>query len=605
MVGKSKDTPPDDASNPPSDGRRSLFGGRRSLRSPNEALQPDNVPQPPAALRRERRRPIVAIASGILSFVGIAAIALVVVWSLGMQRMRAPGPLAADKMVTIKPYTESFEMADQLATEGVIESPWLMKAVLRLRQSKARSGEYLFKQSASLEDVIDTLVSGKQVLHSITIPEGLTTQQVIDRLREDDVLAGDIKEIPREGTLMPDTYKFARNTDRNQLLRTMANEQKSTLGEIWARRSADTPIRSPYDLVKLASIVEKETGRADERPRVAGVFVNRLTRNMPLQSDPTVVYGLVGGKGTLGRGILKSELEQKTPYNTYAVTGLPPGPIANPGKAALEAVANPSRTKDLYFVADGTGGHAFADNLDQHRANVLRWRQLEKDAKDKVAPDAEKPVVPGPTPAPGQRGDAGPDTLFGAIGGFASTGSSNGPPSPSRIAAFPLLGFNSTSIPFSNPRPSGKGAPGYTSTSDFDELDIEVAGVKTKPGPDDAGVDGGEAYAEIGPAQGAASPSGSYATFPVSPQQIADQKARALAYGLQPSAGELPTSRAEGGPALSDPNARQFGRARIVDASEGTSFDPLRDRSYDLNSGKTVPIIKPLPPVLPLASPRR
>ena len=171
--------------------------------------------------------------------------------------------------------------------------------------------------------------------------------------------------------------------------------------EIWKKRAPDLPIKSPGELVTLASIVEKETGRADERSHVAGVFINRLQKRMRLESDPTIVYGLVGGKGTLGHSISKSELIQPTPYNTYIIPGLPPGPITNPGKAALEAVANPAPTKDLYFVADGTGGHAFADTLEQHQKNVQRWREIEKDAKDRLAPDAVPAVVPVPgAPAP-------------------------------------------------------------------------------------------------------------------------------------------------------------------------------------------------------------
>ena len=161
----------------------------------------------------------------------------------------------------------------------------------------------------------------------------------------------------------------------------------------------DLPIRTPQELVILASIVEKETGRGDERSRVAGVFVNRLTKRMKLQSDPTIVYGLVGGKGTLGRGILRTEIEKATPYNTYVVEGLPPGPIANPGRAALEAAANPMKTKDVYFVADGSGGHAFAETLDQHQKNVVRWRQVERSRLDGAVDRAEPPPTPGEPPA--------------------------------------------------------------------------------------------------------------------------------------------------------------------------------------------------------------
>ena len=158
--------------------------------------------------------------------------------------------------------------------------------------------------------------------------------------------------------------------------------QERELARIWDRRADDLPIETPEELVILASIVEKETGRADERPRVAGVFINRLNRGMRLQSDPTIVYGLVGGQGTLGRGIRRSEITEATPYNTYVIEGLPPGPIANPGRAAMEAVASPSRTNELFFVADGTGGHTFSENYDQHRRAVGRWREIERDRRD-------------------------------------------------------------------------------------------------------------------------------------------------------------------------------------------------------------------------------
>ena len=185
----------------------------------------------------------------------------------------------------------------------MIDSPFLFTLTLFLEgaRSKLKAGEYLFKQNASLQDVIDTIVSGKAILHSLTIPEGLTSQQIVERLRESDLLAGDIREIPREGALLPETYKFQRGDSRDKLLQKMAHDQKALLDEIWRRRATDLPLSSPYELVTLASIVEKETGKADERPRVAAVFINRLRKHMRLQSDPTIVYGLVGGQGPLGR----------------------------------------------------------------------------------------------------------------------------------------------------------------------------------------------------------------------------------------------------------------------------------------------------------------
>ena len=560
--------------------------GRRSLRSPNKALQPAPGPRPPPPPKR-KRRPIVATASGFLSFLGIAAIAMAVVWSLGIQRIGAPGPLPADKVVNIQPGND-LSVVDQLADEGVIDSRALMTATLWLEGERGniKSGEYMFKQSASLREVIDLLLSGKQILHAITIPEGLTSEQVVDRLRDNDVLVGDIATVPPEGTLMPDTFKFSRGTTRDQVVRSMEAEQRKVLAEVWSHRSADIPIHSPFELVTLASIVEKETGRADERPRVAGVFVNRLARGMPLQSDPTIVYGLVGGKGTLGRGILRSELDQKTPYNTYQIVGLPPGPIANPGKAALEAVANPSRTRELFFVADGTGGHAFADNLSQHQQNVQRWRQIEKDAKDKVAPDAA-PSGPG-LPKPNQRGDNGfVPVVVGAIALDISGASSM---TPASITSFPITRAGAVGT-FAPPAAAEK-------TATFDELDVEVAGLNSRADPSTWDTGGTNGVVTPAPDER----EGSQQSFPVSAQHLADQHARALALGLgaggaSPAPGLSAQDSAVEGPTPAATGTHLYGKGRVIDASEGTALDPLKDHTYDLNSAKVVPAIKPLPPL--------
>jgi UPF0755 protein len=348
----------------------------------------------------------------MLSLIMVLALASGAALFLGKIQFAAPGPLASDKVVSVKGGIA--DVADQLQREGVIEHPYLFMTGLQLmgKSGLLKAGEYQFREHASLGDVVDTLVEGKAVLHSITLPEGLTSQQIVERIRDNDVLVGDINEIPKEGALLPDTYKFARGMTRAQLIERMQQEQTRVLREIWARRAADLPVKSPQELVVLASIVEKETGRADERTRVAGVFVNRLNRNMKLQSDPTIVYGLVGGKGTLGRGILRSEIDQATPYNTYAIQGLPPGPITNPGKAAMEAVANPSRTRELYFVADGTGGHVFAETLDQHAKNVARWRQIEGERRDAaplgVADEADNTATPAGTRKPAPAADGRP-----------------------------------------------------------------------------------------------------------------------------------------------------------------------------------------------------
>jgi hypothetical protein len=208
----------------------------------------------------------------------------------------------------------------------------------------------------------------------LIIPEGLTSEQIVALLQQSDLLTGNIKEIPREGSLLPDTCLVAPGTPREQLIQRMQQAQKQVVAEIWDRRNADVPFKSPEQLITLASMVEKETGKPDERVRVAAVFVNRLRQKMKLQSDPTIVYGLVGGKGTLGRPIARSEIVQPTPYNTYVVDGLPPGPIANPGRSSLEAAANPARTRDLFFTADGLGGHVFDETYEHYQKNVAKLR---------------------------------------------------------------------------------------------------------------------------------------------------------------------------------------------------------------------------------------
>jgi len=304
------------------------------------------------------------------------------------------------------------DIGDILLRAGVISADrWtFIGGVLAMNaRSGLKSGEYLFQKNASLRDVINTIVEGKVVQHAITIPEGLTSEQIVARLQDNDIFSGSLKEQPREGTLLPDTYNFPRGTPRDQVIHRMQQAQKRVLAEVWARRNPDVPLRSPEQLVTLASIVEKETGRADERSRVAAVFTNRLRQRIKLQSDPTIIYGLVGGKGTLGRPIKRSEIQQPSPYNTYVIEGLPPGPIANPGRASLEATANPARTRDLFFVADGTGGHSFTETYDQHQKGVAKLRAMEKQQQNDTAEaDDQPPVAAVPSPAAGAPAAAAP-----------------------------------------------------------------------------------------------------------------------------------------------------------------------------------------------------
>ena len=374
-----------------------------SPRSPREALEPEQMPRPP--LRSERaRNPFVMIGNAIMTLLIISMIVVGAVFFYGKQIIEAKGPLTEDKIVNIPPRAGMTDIDDILLRNGVITADrWtFIGAVVALNaRAGLKSGEYLFQKGATLRDVINTVVDGKVVQHSITIPEGLTSEQIVARLQDNDIFNGSLKEQPREGTLLPDTYKFPRGTTRDQVIARMQAAQKKVLAEIWERRSADVPVRSPEQLVTLASIVEKETGRADERSRVAAVYVNRLQKNMRLQSDPTIIYGLVGGRGTLGRPIKRSEITQPSPYNTYVVNGLPPGPIANPGRASLEATANPARTRDLFFVADGTGGHTFTENYDNHQKAVAKLRAIEKSAQDdKVEDDDASPATAVTTSAP-------------------------------------------------------------------------------------------------------------------------------------------------------------------------------------------------------------
>ena len=377
-------------------------------RSPRAALEPERVPMP--TRRSERvRHPLVIAGNAVFTVLILIAVAGGVLFAVAKHRFEAPGPLEKEKIVNIPPRLGIRDIADLLVKEGVIDHPltFVVSALLAKKREELKFGEYQFPKQASLHDVINTIVDGKVVQHQITIPEGLTSEQIVQRLLETDILSGNIKEIPREGSMLPESYRYTRGTPRDQVIQRMQQAQARVVQEVWERRMPDLPLRSPQQLVTLASIVERETGRADERTRVAAVFVNRLKQRMKLQSDPTIIYGLVGGKGTLGRPILRSEIEQPTPYNTYVIDGLPPGPISNPGRAALEAVASPARTKELYFVADGTGGHAFSESLDQHQRNVARLRALEQGQRDGTPPVGQPapstsvaPAAPARRPAP-------------------------------------------------------------------------------------------------------------------------------------------------------------------------------------------------------------
>ncbi|MBB3235230.1 endolytic transglycosylase MltG [Phyllobacterium endophyticum] len=359
--------------------------------SASEALRPEPGTPPPLPKRRSRRArsQIVVFANFMLSLVVLVVIAAAAAVYFGKLAFNEPGPSEVTTNYVVKSGTGIVEIADGLERRGIISDARVFKYGVQAygHQGDMKAGEYEIKAHASMREIMDLLRSGKSVLRSLTIPEGLTVEQIFQRVREDEVLVGDLPAVmPREGSLFANTMRFSRGTTREELIKKMQADQKKLVEDIWARRDPNIPLKTVEEFVTLASIVEKETGKADERPRVAAVFINRLNKRMRLQSDPTIIYGLFGGKGKPSdRPILKSDLEKPTPYNTYTINGLPPGPIANPGRDALEAVAHPSQTRDLYFVADGSGGHVFAETLEEHNENVRRWREVEKNRIDEAA----------------------------------------------------------------------------------------------------------------------------------------------------------------------------------------------------------------------------
>ncbi len=361
--------------------------------SPGRALEPGEVAPPPKRSRHARNRFVVFFNFLVSSAVFITLLVVVLLF-FGNNRFHETGPLDAPRTILIREGYSLSTIANQLEARGIVDSELIFRLGVRAYRASAqmRVGEYAFKPGMSMFDVMETLRLGKGVVHKVSIPEGLTSFQIIQRIANNDVLVGKMPEaLPAEGSLMPDTYPFQRGLTRRELINQMMQAQERFLEKIWQRRVPGLPIQTPEEMVILASIVEKETGRADERPHVASVFVNRLSQGIKLQSDPTIIYGIFGGQGKpKGRPIYQSDLDKVTDYNTYIIKALPPGPISNPGRASLEAVANPSKTQDLFFVADGTGGHVFAATLAEHNANVLRWRAVEKRRKQEAAKQARE-----------------------------------------------------------------------------------------------------------------------------------------------------------------------------------------------------------------------
>lgn len=379
--------------------------GRSQPKSPRAAIEPSEVPPPPKRSKTARGS-TVNFLNAIFSVITVIVLGAGAFAWLAQQRYEVKGPLTAPVVVVVPNATGTGAIADLLEKRGVITDATTFSLAAKLggQAEKLKAGEYEFAPGVSMREVMDEIAEGRTVQHRITFPEGWSSEQIVRRLLEDTGLKeGKIAAIPEEGSLLPETYSYSRGTTtREQILDQMKKAMERRVADAWAHRSPGLPLASPREMVILASIVEKETGKADERPRVAAVFINRLRKGMRLETDPTVLYGLYGGKAWLeGRTLTRSDLAAPNPYNTYRIQGLPPGPISNPGRAALEAVANPSRTNELFFVADGTGGHVFSETLEEHNRNVQRWRAVEQGRK---AGEAARPPLAPATPA-GQNGN--------------------------------------------------------------------------------------------------------------------------------------------------------------------------------------------------------
>lgn len=384
-----------------------------------------------------------AVASNALTLFIVALVALAGLLAWGRQEYRAPGPLAEAICFEVDKGASLSTVSQKLAEQGAISDPRIFRIAAEYsgRAAALKFGSYLLGPGASMEEVLADLtasgqstcgrevnfrigVNGMEVVlreldpatnryeevvkfdpattaapaeyveareapdlrWRVTLAEGVTSWQVVESLKRADFLAGEIAAVPAEGSLAPDSYEVEPGHVRADLVTEMAARQAAILTELWAGRAEGLPYASPEEALIMASIVEKETGVPEERRRVASVFLNRLAKGMKLQTDPTVIYGLTNGQGVLGRGLRQSELRKETPYNTYVIEGMPPTPIANPGRLSIEAALNPEETDYLFFVADGTGGHAFAVTLDEHNANVAKWRAIEAEAAEEAEP---------------------------------------------------------------------------------------------------------------------------------------------------------------------------------------------------------------------------
>lgn len=334
----------------------------------------------------------------------LAVIAVAVIGGLWWENanFEAPGPAASETVVLVKSGNGLTQIATQLESSGVVDSALLFRAGVTRRGETAalKAGEYAVPAHASMADVLDMLVKHKAIEHKITIPEGYTSGMIADVVNKDSVLEGSPVAEPAEGTLLPETYLFERGTTRADIIVRMQKAQSDLIASLWSKRQTGLPYKNAKDAIVMASLVEKETGVPFERAHVTRVFLNRMAQGIKLESDPTIIYGLTKGI-PLGHPLRVSELAKPNPYSTYQIVGLPPGPICNPGRSAIEASLNPIASNDLFFVANGTGGHAFAATLAEHQKNVVSWRQIEAARGAATQTAQTSPTAPALTePAP-------------------------------------------------------------------------------------------------------------------------------------------------------------------------------------------------------------
>jgi len=356
----------------------------------------ENKETKPKRKKKRQRNALIDIMNGLLSLLILGLVVAGGAFVYFAQSFNTEGILEKDTVFVVKSGSGLSTIAKDLQQNGIISNNLMFQlgAKSKKLETSIRTGEYLIAKNSSMADVLKELTEGKPISYGVTIPEGFTSWQAVVKINKDENLIGEIVTIPAEGTLLPDTYSYERGEDRAAIIARMQKAFEKELAQAWANRDQNLPIKTPEELVILASIIEKETGNDEERFEVAGVFVNRLNQGMKLQTDPTVIYGITLGKENLGRGLRQSELKKETPYNTYVIPALPIGPITNPGRESLHAAANPAKTDNIFFVAAGaypSMGHLFAATYKQHQKNVIAYRKAvaEEDARLKAKAEAQ------------------------------------------------------------------------------------------------------------------------------------------------------------------------------------------------------------------------